>query len=350
MAVPCEWVRLYVGIMTVPAISVIIINFNSGDRLAKCLAHLGAQTRRDFEIIVFDNASSDGSAALDPDRIDLPLRIERSPDNLGFAAGNNRAVKFANAEWVAFLNPDAYAEPDWLARLMAAREQYPWADAFGSTQIDANDPACIDGCGDVYHAFGIPWRGGFGQSVDRIPPDGEVFSPCAAAALYRRSTFEALGGFDETFFCYGEDVDLGFRLRLAGGRCVQVRDAIVYHEGSAVSGRYSDFTVYHGNRNRIWGWFKNMPIALLVPLLPFQVAANIYLLVRSFTVGIGKPYWRAMIDGYGGVPRVWVQRGKTVPLGRGDDRGRIIVRALTWDPVKITQRAVDVRPVSECRS
>jgi len=327
--------------MTAPRFSILIVNFNSRARLAKCLAHLERQTVSDFEVIVLDNASTDGSAAA-AESAPLNLRLIRAADNLGFAAGNNRAAAEARGEWLAFLNPDAYAAPDWLAELLAATGRYPFADAFGSTQIDALDSSRLDGCGDVYHAFGIPWRGGFGRPISEIPPDGECFSPCAAAALYRHSVFDALGGFDERFFCYGEDVDLGFRLRLAGGRAVQVEKAVVHHEGSAVSGRYSDFTVYHGNRNRVWGWFKNMPLALLIPLLPFHLAANIYLLARSFSVGIGKPYWRAMVDGYGGLGPVLGERTRPASL-------RAIVRALTWSPIAVSRRAVRVSPVEPAR-
>ncbi len=99
-------------------------------------------------------------------------------------------------------------------------------------------------------------------------PEREVFSACAAAALYRRDVFEALGGLDEDFFCYMEDVDLGFRLRLAGWGCTYVPTAVVHHVGSATSGRRSHFTTYHGHRNLVWVFFKNMPGALLWLYLP----------------------------------------------------------------------------------
>ncbi|HBS33707.1 MAG TPA: glycosyltransferase family 2 protein, partial [Parvularcula sp.] len=135
-----------------------------------------------------------------------------------------------------------------------------------------------------------------------LPGDGECFAPCAAAAMYRARVFADLGGFEERFFCYGEDVDLGFRLRLAGGRAVQVRAARVLHEGSGVSGRYSDFTVYHGNRNRIWMTYRNMPALLYWPLVPLRLLADAYLCLRAFTVGTGRAYARAVLDGYGGLP------------------------------------------------
>src|SRR5262249_32741731 len=137
------------------------------------------------------------------------LRLE---ENIGFAAGNNRAIAMVRSPWVAALNPDAFAEPDWLSQLMNAVNRYPDAGAFGSLQIVANRPDRLGGVGDVYNPAGLCWRGGFGQPIAGNCLEGEIMSPCAAAALYHRESLLAVGGFDEDFFCYGEDVDLGLRL------------------------------------------------------------------------------------------------------------------------------------------
>lgn len=328
--------------MTDPAATIIIVNFNAGAKLAKCLEHLERQSRRDFSVTVIDNASSD--ASLDAARRS-PLQPEviEAGANLGFAAGNNRAAETAQGEWLVFLNPDAYAAPDWFEKLMAGAARYPWADAFGSTQIDAGDPSRLDGAGDVLHVLGIPYRGGFGWPASSIPPDGECFAPCAAAAMYRRVVFEKLGGFDERFFCYGEDVDLGFRLRLSGGRAVQLAEARVFHEGSGITGRHSDFTVYHGNRNRIWMLYKDMPGELYWPLAPLRLAADLYLLLRSFTVGIGPAYWRALVDGYGGLSK-FRQSRRALQKGRRIS-WRALAGMLTWSPVKVSRRAVSLRAI-----
>ncbi len=324
-----------------PQISVLIINYNSGDRLMRCLAHLEAQTFTDFEVIVVDNNSNDGSEST-VEKSPLKPTLIRAGNNLGFAQGNNLGAMSATGEWLAFLNPDAYADPDWLTELIDATNRYPDVDAFGSTQIDAANPEMVDGAGDVYHAFGIPYRGHFGQPFATLPPEGEVFAPCAAAALYRRKTFDALDGFDERFFCYGEDVDLGFRLRLAGGRCIQVASAHVHHEGSGVTGRHSDFTIYYGNRNRIWTFYKNMPGVLFWSLLPFHITANLGLLIRMQINGLGKPYWRALCDGVSGLgplrkSRQRIQKTRHASINE-------IARALTWSPFKMLRRAADVRP------
>lgn len=328
------------------ALSVIVVNYNSGARLVRCLEHLSRQTVRDFEVIIVDNASSDGSldAALSAAPAPLAPRAIRSETNAGFAAANNLAAREARGDWLVFLNPDAYPETDWLSALVSASERYPWADAFGSTQLNAADPSIIDGAGDVVHILGIPYRGHFGWPADQLPDDGECFAPCAAAAMYRARIFLSLGGFEERFFCYGEDVDLGFRLRLAGGRAVQVKAARVLHEGSGVSGRYSDFTVYHGNRNRIWMTYRNMPAALYWPFAPLRLLADAYLCLRAFTVGTGRAYVRAVLDGYGGLPALSNDRRrlqKTRKAGAGE-----IARALTWSPFKVSRREAALRPIS----
>lgn len=325
-----------------PAISVIIVNYNSGQRLQRCIERLERQTYRDFEILVFDNASSDGSLASAGAAL-AGATVVNSKENLGFAAANNRAAKLAKGEWLAFLNPDAYAEQDWLEQLHAGVLRYPFAEAFGSTQLNADNPDELDGAGDVFHAFGIPYRGHFGWPTAKLPSEGECFAPCAAAAMYRAETFTRLGGFDERFFCYGEDVDLGFRLRLSGGRVVQLSGARVLHEGSGVTGRYSDFTVYHGNRNRIWTTYKNMPAALYWPLAPLRLAADLYLCLRAFSVGRGRVYMRAVMDGYGGLARFAadrrrLQHGRKVSVGA-------VASSLVWSPFKLTRREARLTPV-----
>ena len=328
--------------MASPRVSVIIVNFNSGARLAKCLDHLAAQVVADFETIIIDNASTDDS--LEATRVhSLAPMIVEAKENLGFAKANNRAADLARGEWLAFLNPDAYAEPDWLENMLAAIRANPDADAFGSKQIDALNPEKADGLGDVCHALGLVYRGGFGASPDSVTRDGLCFSPCAAAAFYRRETYLALGGFDESFFCYGEDVDLGFRLRLQGGHCVQVADAIVRHEGSGVTGRYSDFSVYHGNRNRIWLYYKNLPLTLLIFLSPLHLVVNSAIVLRAFAAGYGGAYWRGLWDGYLGTATLG-------PTRRDIQKARkasiwSIAKALTWSPFKMLRRGEDLRAI-----
>lgn len=317
------------------SVSIIIVNYNAGERLLKCLAAVKAQTHTPLEVLLVDNDSEDGSflAALEAHPWVTPMPMG---ENLGFAAANNRAAELARGDWLALLNPDAYPEPDWLEELLHASGRWPTVAAFGSTQIQADDVTVLDGAGDNLHALGVPYRGFFGWSIDNLPKEGKVFAPCAAAALIQRDRFLELGGFDESFFCYCEDVDWGFRHRLSGGECIQVPAARVMHEGSGITGRQSAFTMYHGHRNRLWMWAKNAPPLLFWGLLPVQLLANGYFLTRFLSSDIWSDYQRALIDGYREFPK----------LRRHARRGHTsgIAAALTWSPLALSKRQGKTRP------
>ena len=289
-------------------VTVIIVNWNSRELLAECLRHLEQQTVQPARVLVVDNASSDDSASSANAFANITLL--RMKANLGFAAGNNRALAESSTEFVALLNPDAFPEPDWLERLLAAASAYPDMAAFGSRQLCQSNSEILDGIGDIYHMSGLVWRERHGDAVaagDMIPR--EIFSPCAAAALYRRQALVDVGGFDEDYFCYVEDVDLGFRLRLAGHKAMYVPDAVVHHVGSAsTGGQHSDFSVYHGHRNLVWTFVKNMPGVLFWLLLLFQLLLNLVTISVFIIRGQSKVILRAKWDAIKGLPRAWAKR------------------------------------------
>ena len=325
-------------------VRVVIVNYNGGAYLRRCVDALRAQRFLDFEAVIADNGSTDGSLdSLEP--LDARFKILRLGANLGFAAANNRAAEGAAATWLATLNPDAFPDENWLAALIEATRRHPDVAMFGSTQIDANRPDRFDGSGDAYFAAGFPWRGNHGHPLSFLPPEGETFSPCAAAALYRTRDFVAAGGFDERFFCYCEDVDLAFRIRLSGGRCIQVRDAVVQHAGSGLSGARSAFTLYHSARNRIWTMVKNVPGPLLMVMVPAHVLVTFFI---SFTAlwrgGLGA-IWHGIWDGLLGLPTMIEERRRI--QGTRQVLVREIARALGWSPWRFRRRARDVRPLPE---
>jgi N-acetylglucosaminyl-diphospho-decaprenol L-rhamnosyltransferase len=322
-----------------PRVRIVIVNYNAGAYLRRSVAAALAQSFTDFDLVVVDNASIDDSLSTLPQ--DPRLSVRRMGENLGFAAGNNRAAADAGGEFLATLNPDAFAEPSWLAALVDAADRHSDAAMFGSTQLMADDPSRLDGAGDAYFAFGLPWRGGYGRPAVEIPREGETFSACAAAALYRLSDFRAAGGFDERFFCYCEDVDLGFRLRLMGKRCVQVKNAVVHHVGGGLAGRASAFTHYHSARNRIWVFLKDMPGALYGLLLPGFVALNLSLLAWAMLRGHGAAVWNGMRDAVRGLGPVLAQR-RAVRAARTASTCEI-ARALCWSPLRVLARRTDVR-------
>jgi GT2 family glycosyltransferase len=232
-------------------------------------------------------------------------------ENTGFAAANNLAVqRAADCEWVALLNPDAFADPDWLKHLAAAADRNPEYAFFGSRMTSHPDTGLLDGTGDVYHVSGLAWRRHHGRRPDASANmTGEVFAPCAAAAFYRREVFLQAGGFDESYFCYFEDVDLAFRLRLLGHRCLYIPNAIVAHAGSASLGKHSGFSIYHGHRNLVWAYFKNMPWPLILLYLPQHLLFNAAALIWFSLTGCPKIIFGAKWDALKGLPRVLRQRG-----------------------------------------
>ena len=303
----------------IPTVRVIIVNYNGGDYLARCLGALVAQDGAAWEAVVVDNGSTDGSLDALPARLrdDPRIRIDMAGANLGFAAANNRGAAGAKTRWIACLNPDAFARPGWLATLVSTAEALDTQMA-GSTQVFADTPHRLDGLGDGYHISGLAWRMGFGAPVADAPTEPyPVFGPCAAASLYDRELFEAVGGFDERFFCYHEDVDLSLRLRRAGGACVQVPGAVVDHVSSGITGRASDFAVYHGTRNRMWTFVGSMPGSALVLFGPLHIAMTLAIMAWSLVrPGRARPTWRGVRDGLRGLPAVWRTRGE-VPSAVG---------------------------------
>jgi len=289
-------------------VTVIIVNWNGGAYLDKCLSKLLQQTLLPSRILIVDNGSTDGSAER---AMNLPgMTVRFAYSNLGFAKANNLALNECETEFIALLNPDAFPESAWLENLVNAARKHPNVAAFGSRQMIHGSPNVVDGVGDVYHFSGLIWRDGHGRAYMQYDDaDGEIFSPCAGAVLYRRSVLAETGGFDEDYFCYVEDVDLGFRLRLAGYKSMYVADSVVHHVGSACSGgQHSDFAVYHGHRNLVWAFVKNMPGALFWILLPAHLLLNVVSLVHFALRGQGAVMLRAKRDALRGIPSAWRKR------------------------------------------
>ena len=288
---------------------VIVINFNGKEFLGRCLESLKRQTFSNFKTVVVDNFSQDGSV----DGIEelFPnIEVVRLEKNRGFSAANNYAIKKAKGfKWIALLNPDAIADPDWLLNLHIAAKENPQYIFFGSHLKKQGYLNQFDGTGDVYHLCGLAWRRDHGVNESQVSRSiGEIFSPCAAAAMYRRDKFLEVGGFDERFFCYFEDVDLAFRLRLMDHRCLYVPNAKVKHFGSAITGQRSDFSVYHGHRNMVWSYFKNMPSSLLWYGLPQHILANVVALVYFTFMGRGGAIFKAKKDALLGLRKTLKQR------------------------------------------
>ncbi len=316
-----------------PAVSVIIVNFNGGDWLKKSVESVSAQSLENFECFIVDNGSTDHSLDALP-KLDDRFSLIRLEENLGFAVANNMAAKKASADWIALLNPDAFAHPDWLENLIETPQLSTNVTMAGSRQNMALEPGILDGLGDFYHASGLAWRAGCGHKDNGpIAPYHEAFGPCGAAALYHRETFLRLGGFNESFFCYHEDVDLAYRMRLDGGICIQNNLAVVEHVSSGISGRGSEFAVYHGTRNRIWTYLNNTPLALQPILLPLHLAMNTFMLFWSgIRSGRFKPTFKGVIDGFFKRPK-HERTVRKISLSQ-------VLSMLAWTPKNVYQRSL----------
>jgi GT2 family glycosyltransferase len=290
-------------------IAVVIVNFNGGDMLSDCLAALREQSVKPTRVLVMDNGSHDGS--IERARARHPWAEYHLLDaNLGFAKGNNIGIdRAADCEWVALLNPDAFPERDWLEVFLKRAREFPDVDVFASRMLVAQDPRLVDGAGDAYRVDGLAWprfQGRLASEMTAAPE--EVFAPCAGAAFYRRQILVAAGGFCERFFCYYEDVDLGFRLRLYGSRCVALPDAVVHHMGSAITGKGSPFSVYHAHRNFMWTYIRNMPDYHFWVYLPAHVGANLVSVLLFMRKGMGRTILRAKWDALKGLRETWRER------------------------------------------
>lgn len=289
-----------------PAVSVVLVCWNSAATLPRCLHGLASQTRQDFEVIIVDNGSSDGAAAgIEAKYPALDIQVKRLQANMGFSLANNVGARLARGHWLALLNTDAFPAIDWMEQLLQAAQRQPAYSSFASRQTQANSPELLDGAGDSYHISGIAWQRYHDYPAARFAGEQmEVFSACGAAALYSREAFLSVGGFDEDFFSYHEDVDIGFRLRLLGHRCLYVPQANVLHVGSASTGHQSDFVLYHGFRNYVWSFVKNMPAGLLWRALPLHLMVNIGNLINYARRGRGRVVLRSKLDALKGLPRM----------------------------------------------
>ena len=256
-----------------PLVSAIVVNWNGADCLEACLGSLLSQTWSALEIIVVDNGSSDGSRELLRARYGSRITLIESPVNLGFAGGNNLAIRAAKGAYVALLNNDAVASPGWIEALVEAAEADPRIGMCASKVLVLGGNGLIDSAGLLMSADGI------GRGRGRLELDGETYAeaqdalvPSGCAALYRRAMLDEIGLFDEDFFAYCEDSDLGLRGRLAGWSCRYVPIAVVHHAYSRSTAPYSTFKAFHVERNRCFVVLKCFPASAMLASVPYTVA------------------------------------------------------------------------------
>jgi GT2 family glycosyltransferase len=286
------------------AVSVVIPTLVADEKLSECLEALGCQTRRDFEVVVVDNSGQclarRNHAALIA--ASQALRLIENSRNLGFGAAVNQAIASGRAPFVATLNDDAVPHPRWLEALLAAIERRPDAGMCAS-QVRFSGEDALDSAGMLLARDGSSKQRGHGRATEEFPVTEETLFPSASAALYRRSMLEAIGGFDDRFFLYCEDTDLGLRARWAGWKCLYVPEAAVEHHYSHSAGRASRLKAYYVERNRLFVLAKNFPLAMLWAA-PFFSAARYFWHAWYLLRGRGAAA-RFRAEGNGGARMPW---------------------------------------------
>lgn len=247
--------------MSQPKVAVIIPTLTAGADLLDCLASLERQTRRDFEVIIIDNSGKGLVRQSEAGR--LGARVLETVRNVGFGAAINEGIRASEAPFIATINDDAVAHPEWLCALMREIEPRPDVGACASQIRLAGEPA-LDSAGMLIAADGSSKQRGHGEAPERYAETVEVLCPSGAAALYRRRMIEQVGLFDGNFFLYCEDTDLGLRAHWAGWKCLYVPDAIVEHGYSRTAGNASALKAYYVERNRLFLAAKNFPLDMLL--------------------------------------------------------------------------------------
>ena len=261
-------------------ISVIIVNWNGRHYLEECLNALRKQTFKPFETILIDNGSHDGSVSWV--RKTFPwVRVIDLPRNTGFCHANNLGYAASRGKYIALLNNDTRVDSNWLYYLTNKMEKDERIGICASRILLFEKPEFLDAAGDAYDFSGVGFRRGHGARANSFAHYEEVFGACAAAASYRKSMLDEIGFFDEDFFAIGEDIDLSFRAKLAGYKCVYVPEALVYHKVSGTIGVESTFQVYQSRRNVEYVYFKNMPLVLIFLTFPIHLLYNLLTFIQA---------------------------------------------------------------------
>jgi len=275
------------------------------ETLDACLDSLDRQTFRDFDVIVVDNSGRNRVAPRQG------VRVISNDRNVGFGAAFNQAFHASTATFLAILNDDAAAEPGWLKSLLTAVEARPDVGMCASRVLLAGDGR-LDSAGMLLCADGSSKQRGHLEAPQTYSRRQEVLLPSGSAAFYRREMLEEIGLFDESFFLYCEDTDLGLRARWAAWECLYVPDAVVEHRYSHSAGKASALKAYYVERNRLFLAVKNLPLPELLRAPFYTMARYFWHVVYAFQ-GRGKA---SEFQGPGGQLPVIVMRAHLAMLGR----------------------------------
>ena len=285
-------------------LSIIIPNYNGQKYLKDCLDSLSKQSFKEFDTIVVDNASKDGSCEFMIKNY-YEIKLISFKENYGFSKAVNEGIKASNSKYVVLLNNDTEVDKFWLENLINCIEKDEKIFSCCSKMIRYSERDKIDDAGDEYNILGWAYKRGDGASINKYDNDFEVFSSCAGAAIYRKSVFNEIGYFDESFFAYMEDVDISFRAKIYGYKNMYCSSAKVYHIGSATSGsKYNSFKIKLAARNNLYLVLKNMPLLQLLINLPFIILGHIIKLIFFYKKGYMQDYMSGLKEGIKGIKNI----------------------------------------------
>jgi GT2 family glycosyltransferase len=260
-----------------PLVTIAIPTLIAGSMLGKCIGALESQAFREFEVVIINN----GATAVDPMQYSasFPLRVIAPGTNVGFGAAVNLAIRASAARYVATLNDDTLPDPGWLQALVAAMERDPKVGMCAS-RIRSVAGDTLDSAGMLICLDGSSKQRGQGKPVQNFAISDETLFPSACAALYRRRMLDEIGVFDEDYFLYCEDTDLGLRGVWGGWKCQYVAEATICHHYSQTSGAVSPLKARYVERNRLWVAIKTFPASAL-PVLPFVALSRYFWQLNS---------------------------------------------------------------------
>ncbi|MBE5988394.1 MAG: glycosyltransferase family 2 protein [Paenibacillaceae bacterium] len=276
-------------------VTIIIPNYNGLKFMEPCFKALRAQSDQNFELLVVDNGSTDGSVKWLEDHQIPSIFLE---ENTGFSGAVNIGIRESVTPYVILLNNDTEPQPDYVKEMVKAIQRSPKIFSVSSKMIQLYHKDLMDDAGDMYSVLGWAYQRGVGQKSSGYNKACRVFSACAGAAIYRREVFDKIGGFDEDHFAYLEDIDVGYRAKICGYENWYCPKAVVYHVGSGTSGsKYNSFKVKLAARNNLYLNYKNMPILqLILNFLPILVGMAVkYMFFRR--IGFASDYIEGVKEG-----------------------------------------------------
>lgn len=317
-------------------VSIVIPNFNGIVYLEECLDSLRRQTEKDFEILLVDNGSADGSISFVKEKYP-EVKCILLKKNYGFCKAVNTGIKRAKAPYVILLNNDTKAEADFVEAMIADMEMHPGCFSSQAKLLQMHNPTLMDDGGNYYCALG--WAFAWGKDMPAVQYDEprRIFAACAAAAIYRKSVFTEIGYFDEMHYAYLEDIDIGYRARIAGYENRYAPGAVVHHVGSGTTGsRYNEFKIGYSARNNIYLVYKNMPFLQILLNIPFLIAGILVKTVFFGSKGYLKEYLQGIRKGF-----ALAAKGSKVKFKKKNIKNYVKIQIELW--INIIKRLKNTR-------